>query len=139
MASADLPHARPVDPDAWTGEETTPFYRDRGWWVSTAAAVVLLAATWATPFGIATAGVLAGVGIALHPGKGRDDRIMRAVYSGGFVLLAVLMPTLSAGAAGLSLGQRVAQAVGGLVIGLVVGKVVQVRRDAARRARRSAV
>lgn len=139
MASADLPHARPVDPDAWSGEEATPFYRDRGWWVSTAAAVVLLAATWATPFGIATAGVLAGVGIALHPGKGRDDRIVRAVHAGGFVLLVGLMPLLSARAAELSLGQRVAQAVGGLVLGLVVGKVVQVRRDAARRARRSAV
>ncbi|UCN14695.1 hypothetical protein [Cellulomonas iranensis] len=139
MASADLPHARPVDPDAWSGEETTPFYRDRGWWVTTAAAVVLLAATWATPFGIATAGVLAGVGIALHPGKGRDDRIVRAVHAGGFVLLVGLMPLLSARAAELSLGQRVAQAVGGMVLGLVVGKVVQVRRDAARRARRSAV
>ncbi len=138
MATGDLPHARPVDPDAWTGEDTTPVYRDRGWWVSTAAGVVLLAAMWATPFGLAAAGVLAGVGIALHPGKGRDDRIARAVYAGGFVLLVGLMPVLSAGAAGLSLGQRVAQAVGGLVAGLVVGKVVQVRRDAARRARRSA-
>lgn len=139
MATGDPPHARPVDPDAWTGEEATPFYRDRGWWVSTAAAVVLLAATWATPFAIATAGVLAGVGIALHPGKGRDDRIVRAVHAGGFVLLVGLMPLLSARAAELSLGQRVAQAVGGLVLGRVVGKVVQVRRDAARRARRSAV
>ncbi|TFH71195.1 hypothetical protein [Cellulomonas sp. HD19AZ1] len=139
MATGDLPHARPVDPDAWTGEDTTPFYRDRSWWVSTAAAVVLLAATWVTPFGIATAGVLAGIGIALHPGKGRDDRIVRAVCVGGFVLLVGLMPLLSAGAAGLSLNQRVAQAVVGLVVGLVVGKVVQVRRDAARRARRSAV
>ena len=138
MATGDLPHARPVDPDAWTGEDSTPFYHHRGWWVSMAANVVLLAVMWATPFGLAAVGVLAGVGIALHPGKGRDDRIVRAVYAGGFVLLVGLMPVLSAGAAGLSLGQRVAQAVGGLVVGLVVGKAVQVRRDAARRARRSA-